>query len=169
MAGIACLIENSIANSEITHICKALRSWNWRVKSKLLTIFLAYFNEGCPKLPLPAPIHDAENVPDDLLLPGKQPEGFSRPFALGVFQVLNEFYRAVCFRFVIMAGGKHEPRRSIAFQLGNAFRSRFFHHFPLNSSSISSSAAPLPSPAIILLLDAGVRPNCVPRLFMIFK
>lgn len=60
-----------------------------------MTYLLAYFHKGCPELPVPVRFDDPEDVTDQLLLPGKQPEPLASPFPFGMTKVLNELHSPV--------------------------------------------------------------------------
>ena len=136
------------------------------------SVFLADFDISRAKLTVPFFVHDAEHIPDDLLLPRKQPEPLSCPLTFGVSEVLNKGYCPICFCGIVMAAGKHEPTWFIVLQFWIVFRSALCHQLPPPPSrfSISSvaSAGP-PSEAMMRLREDGVRPNCSANLFMIFR
>ena len=137
-----------------------------------LAVLLTDFDISRAELTVSSLVHDTEHIPDDLLLPRKQPEPFSRPLAFGVAQVFDESHCPVCFCGIVMAGRKHEPAGLIVLQFRIVFRSALCHQLPPPPSrfSISSAAsAGLPSEAMIRLREDGVRPNCSANLFMIFR
>ena len=74
-----------------------------------LAVLLTYFDISRAKLTVSLFIHDAEHIPDDLLLPRKQPEPLARPLAFGMAQVFDKSHCPVCFCGIVMAGRKHEP------------------------------------------------------------
>ena len=137
-----------------------------------LAVFLSDFDIRCAELTVSSFIHDAKHIPDDLLLPRKQPEPLPGPCAFGMTQVFNESYRPVCFSYIVVTGREHEPTGLVIFQFRIILWSCFCHQLPSPPSkfSISSfaSAGP-PSEAMILLREDGVRPNCSANLFMIFR
>ena len=136
------------------------------------SIFLADFDISRAKLTVPFFVHDAEHIPDDLLLPRKQPEPLARPLAFGMTQVFDKSHCPVCFCGIVMAGRKHEPAGFVVLQFRIVFRSALCHQLPPPPSrfSISSAAsAGPPSEAMIRLREDGVRPNCSANLFMIFR
>ena len=135
-------------------------------------IFLTDFDISCAKLTVATLVHNAKHIPDDLLLPRKQPEPFARPLTFGVSEVLNKGHCPVCVWSIVMAGRKHEPAGLVVLQFRIVFRSALCHQLPPPPSrfSISSAAsAGPPSEAMIRLREDGVRPNCSANLFMIFR
>ena len=132
-----------------------------------LPIFLADFHEGGPKLPPALGVYDAEHIPNHLLLPGKQPEGFASPFALGVFQIFNKPDCSGGFFLVIVRCGEHKAAGNILLQLWYPLGPLLLHQPPPRSSSISSSVPFSSFPAMILERDDGVSPNSVASLVMI--
>ena len=135
-------------------------------------IFLTDFDISRAELTVATLVHNAKHISDDLLLPRKQPEPFTRPLAFGMAQVLNKGHCPVCFCRIVVASRKHEPAGLIVLQFRIVFWSALCHQLPPPPSrfSISSavSAGP-PSEAMIRLREDGVRPNCSANLFMIFR
>ena len=126
-----------------------------------LSILLGYFNIGCTELSGPVRLYNAEQVTDDLFLPGQQPERFSGPATFCMGEHLDKANRSIRFIRIVMGIRKHKTGRRIVFQ--NRIILRFYasHQLPPNSSSISSTCPALLSlPAMILLRAAGVSPNC---------
>ena len=170
MALFAILIKHGISGLQIAHPGKAIRGWDQCVDVQLFSIFLWNLHIGCPKLPRVVLFHYAKHIPDDLLLPGEQPERFSAPASLCVTEVLYEAHRPVCFFLVVMRLRKHEPGWFVVLQPWIILRSLFCHQVPPSTSSMSSTCAFFRSaPAVILLLAEGVRPNCSAILFMILR
>ena len=170
MALSASLIEHGISGLQIAHPGKTVRRRDQCVDIQLFSIFLWDLHIGCPKLPRAVLLHDPEHIPDDLLLPGEQPERFPAPAPLGVAEVFDEANRPVSFRLVVMGLRKHEPGRLVVLQFWVILRSLLCHQLPPSRSSISSIGAFFRSaPAVILLLAEGVRPNCSAILFMILR
>ena len=137
-----------------------------------LAVLLTYFDISRAKLTVSLFIHDAEHIPDDLLLPRKQPEPLARPLAFGMTQVFDKSHCPVCFCGIVMAAGKHEPAGFVVLQFRIVLGSALCHQLPPPPSrfSISSAAsAGPPSEAMIRLREDGVRPNCSANLFMIFR
>lgn len=60
-------------------------------------IFLTDFDISRAELTVSSLVHDTEHIPDDLLLPRKQPEPLACPFAFGMTQVFNKGHCPVCF------------------------------------------------------------------------
>ena len=135
-----------------------------------LSIFLADFHIRRAELAVSVLIHDAEHIPDDLLLPRQKPEPLARPFALGVAQVFNESHRPVCFGLFVVGSRQHEPGRLVVLQLRVVFGTCLSHQpSPPSRASISSDGPLVLSSAMMRLLAAGVRPNCSAKRFMIFR
>ena len=135
-------------------------------------VLLTYFDISRAKLTVPFFVHDAEHIPDDLLLPRKQPEPLARPLAFGVAQIFDKSHRPVCFCGIVVAGRKHEPAGLVVLQFWIVLGSALCHQLPPPPSrfSISSAASAGPlSEAMIRLREDGVRPNCSANLFMIFR
>ena len=82
-----------------------------------LTVLLRDFHISSVELPVAVGLQDAEQIPYDLLLPVQQQEGFSRPSALGVTQVLYESHSKISSISVVMAVLRLEDRGLVAFQL----------------------------------------------------
>ena len=102
MALPAVLIKYGISGLQIPHPGKAIRRRDQRIDIQLFSILLWDLHIGCPELPRSVLFHDPEHIPDDLLLPGEQPERFPAPPPLGVAEVFNEAYRPVSFLLVVM-------------------------------------------------------------------
>ena len=135
-----------------------------------LSVLLGDLHIGRAELPGAVLLHDPEHIPYDLFLPGKQPERFPAPPALGVAKVFDKSDRPVCFALVIVGFREHEPGWLVVLQFRVVLRSLLRHQFPPSRSSMSSSGTFFRSaPAVILLLAEGVRPNCSAILFMILR
>ena len=137
-----------------------------------LAVLLTDFDISRAELTVSPFVHDAEHIPDDLLLPRKQPKPLARPLAFGMAQVFDKSHCPVCFCGIVVAGRKHEPAGLVVLQFRIVFWSCFCHQLPPPPSrfSISSAAsAGPPSEAMIRLREDGVRPNCSANLFMIFR
>ena len=89
-------------------ICKQQIQRNGGCKLAL-SILLADLHICRAELAVSVLIHDAEHIPDDLLLPRQKPEPLARPLALGVAQVFNECHRPVCFCLIVVGSRQHEP------------------------------------------------------------
>ena len=124
-----------------------------------LALLLGYLHIGRQELALAVLLHDAEDVPHDLLLPGKQHEWGPGPLAFSVAEVLDEGHGPVSLGLVVVGGGEHELGRGV-----------FVGHQepPPSSFSISSAGSTEPSPAMMRLRAEGVRPNCSQKRSMIF-
>ena len=135
-----------------------------------LAVLLADLHIRRAELAVTVLIHDAEHIPDDLLLPRQKPEPLARPFALGVAQVFNECHRPVCFCLIVVGSRQHEPGRLVVLQLRVVLGTCLSHQpSPPSSASISSEGPLVLSSAMMRLLAAGVRPNCSANRFMIFR
>ena len=137
-----------------------------------LAVLLADFDISRAELTVSSLVHDTEHIPDDLLLPRKQPEPLACPLAFGMAQVFDKGHCPVCFCGIVVASRKHEPAGLVVLQFWIVFWSYFCHQLPPPPSrfSISSAAsAGPPSEAMIRLREDGVRPNCSANLFMIFR
>ena len=130
-----------------------------RSRQLRLALFLGYLHISSEELPFAVLLHDAEDVPDDLLLPGEERERGPGPLAFGVAEVLNEGYGPVSLALIVVGCGEHELGRGV-----------FVGHQepPPSSFSISSAGSTDPSPAMIRLRAEGVRPNCSQKRSMIF-
>ena len=74
---------------------------------------LGDLNVGGVELPVSVGLDDAEDVPNDLLLPINQGERFPGPCALGVAETLDERDRVVGFRFIVDGVLRLELRRGV--------------------------------------------------------
>ena len=81
-----------------------------------LALFLWNFNVGGIELPITVWLEDAENVPDNLLLPVDEFERLSRPGAFGVAQALYEHHGIIRCVHIVVRGFLHEPCGLVVFQ-----------------------------------------------------
>ena len=81
-----------------------------------LALLFWNLNVCCIELPITVWLEDTENVPDDLLLPVNQLEGFSRPGAFGVAETFDEHYGIIRCIHIVVGGFLHEPCGLICFQ-----------------------------------------------------
>ena len=94
------------------------------------SIFLAQFDVGSVELPVAVLLDDAEQIPDNLLLPGKQIKRLAIPDALRVLERLYEQHGSVCTGLVVMGSRQHEAGR-LVFEL---FSFLHLHPLPLQQS-----------------------------------
>ena len=79
-------------------------------------MFLGYLDVGSVELPIAVRLEDTKDVPDDLLLPVNQLEGFSRPGALGMAEALDEHDGIIRSVRIIVGSFLHEPCRLVVLQ-----------------------------------------------------
>ena len=81
-----------------------------------LALLFRNFDVGRIELPIAVGLENAEDVPNDLLLPVNKLEGLSRPGAFGVAQALDEHHSVVCGICIVVGGFLHEPCRRVFLQ-----------------------------------------------------
>jgi hypothetical protein len=81
-----------------------------------LALFLWDFHVCCIELPIAIGLQDAEQIPDDTLLPVDQLERFSGPGAFRMAQALDEIDCIIGSFFIIGRVRLHEPGRLVVFQ-----------------------------------------------------
>ena len=101
MTRLAVLIENGIADFQISHSRKSVRRRNFGVQGQLLALLLRYFHIGRIELPIAVLFEHSKDIPDNPLLPVDELKGLARPGSLGVAQALDEAYGVICSSFVV--------------------------------------------------------------------
>ncbi len=81
-----------------------------------LALFLGNLDVGGIELPITVGLDDAENVPDDLLLPVNKLEGFSSPGSFGMTKALDEHHGIIRCVHIVVGGFLHEPCGLVVFQ-----------------------------------------------------
>ena len=84
-----------------------------------LALFLGNLDICRVELPVAVGLEDAENVPDDLLLPVDELEGVSRPGALGVAEAFDEHDGVIRSVRIVVGGFLHEPCRRVFLQFSH--------------------------------------------------
>ena len=119
-AGLSVFIKNGISDANIAHCGKTARCGDFRIESKLFSLFLGNLHIRRVELPIAVRLQDAENVSDNALLPVDQLERLPCPRPLRMAQALNKSHGIIRSGFVIVRVLCHELRRCVVRQFPQA-------------------------------------------------